>query len=1108
MCDAAAFPRVAGYHFTMTVLSNCLFKSYAITLCFSFCLSVNIRDLCDPIKDAIAAEMFPSEEIAISIYYNDYEFNWIKTKLKYVNCSARGLKSIPSSIPTNVQLLDLSFNALVSIGPNTFSRFTELIALSLAWNCPKNPSYNVFYCKQNSTFLHKNAFTGVTQLKMLNLSNNIFKVFPEGLPSSIQYLDISSTAIFSMSFDLVSFLDNLVVIVAESLCPATVLGLCPDAHIKLKPNAFGASNHSLKVLNFAFNNFYKQSISIFSYEKLLALNLAQTRISISTKLQFASLKRLKYLNLNFLHPNEDTHVKLPDDAFELLTNLEFLDLSNNMINKIPENLFQTNQNLVFLELSGNCLYRDIQNPTFLRDLRYLRVLHLGFNYCYSNPENEMPEINKPRDNVFLHLGSTFSTLSSLELLSFGLPNYGTNAIVIEGRGLNFNTVNASSLLALTNLPNLHTLSIAYCKVRSFDIFALANLNNLGCFDISHNFIEGFKIDQSANAMEFFNLGHSSNISVTTHVFNKSPSKISLPMVVSALNRHKDSQSSSEIFSECNMNYAFDLSANSLTKLNHAMFSGNFSISNFTTWLDLSSNLIVTIRKHSFSNWKKICGINLKENPLRHIKHNAFANMPNLKYIIFNSTKLLELTYKTLLFLNSIDNSFHLQMTSAHFFLHFKPNKKFIRVLAQNAVSVDLSKNEIPSISLLEKAFLSFPNVTSIKLKSCQIPFVNFMLSNKLVNFLDLSDNKLPDLPTKTLRNMPKLKSLFLSKNLIVYLGKNFAKLVPNLEELDLSYNRISHIDANVFKPAPKNLTKLWLNNNYLSQVSIQSFSKSFLKQILHFDLRWNAIGCDCSLTKTFGWWLSNSDFALQNRPGFIPICTQVFDYDMGGCAKCQVPNIGTEVSLMTYSCNKSCQEFLPKVLFSIFLGCTLLLLLAEFIIISGGPKYKAWLSYHLLKDIISFKAETAKTKRQIFAFHAFVCFDFNDKVAVGWVENQLLPNIDSHCRVTIYGKDNHCGVPPTTQLLLKLEASRKTIVILSGNYGLSEECKYIISALEYLEYRTGTDKLLLITFQNNKQTGGLLDKQRTTKPWSVMNVPEEQEKWPLLWKCLNAVILN
>ena len=1081
---------------------------YMIALLFSVCHSVNIHDPCDPTKAASAAAVFPSEEIEILTYYDDYKFDWIQTKLKYVNCSARGLNFVPSSIPNNVQMLDLSFNAIVTFGPHAFSRFTELIALSLAWNCPKSPSYNVFHCP-NSTFLHKNAFSEVTKLKMLNLSNNIFKVFPKRLPSSIQHLDISSTAIISMSFDLVSFLDNLIVIVAESLCPIAVSDLCANAQIKLKPNTFGASNRSLKVLNFAFNNFFKQSISIFGYKKLVALNLAQTRISISKKFQFVNLKKLKYLNLNYLYPDEDTHVKLPEDDFEVLTNLEFLDLSNNMINQIPENLFRSNQNLVFLELSGNCLYRDIQNPTFLRDLRHLRFLYLGFNYCYSNPKNEMPEFNKPRGNVFLHLGSAFSTLSSLELLSFGLPQSGTNAIITEGRGLNFNTVNATSFLALTNLTSLHTLSIAYCKVRSFDIYALANLANLGCFGISHNFIESFTIDQRTSTIDSIDLEHLKKISVTSHVFNKSPSKIRLPMIASVTNRHKASQSKTEIFlSECNMNYSFDFSENSLTKLTHIMFVSNFSISNFTTWLDLSSNLIVTIRKHSFSNWKKICGINLKENPLRHIKHNAFENMPNLKYIIFNSTKLLDQTYKTLQFLNSIDNGFHLQMTNAHFFLHFKSNKSRIRVYARNALSVDLSENEIPSISRLEKAFLGFPNVASIKLKSCQISFVDFVLSNKLVNLFDLSNNKLPDLPTKTLGNMPKLKSLFLSKNLIVYLGENFAKLVPNLEELDLSHNRISHIDANVFKPAPKNLTKLWLNNNYLSQVSIQSFSKSFLKQILHFDLRWNAIGCDCSLTKTFGWWLLNSNFASKDRPGFTPICTHILDYNMGGCAKCQVPNIGTEVSLLTYSCNKSCQEFLPKVLFSIFLGCTLLLLLAGYIIISGGPKYKAWLSYHLLKDIISFKAETAKNKRQMFAFHAFVCFDLNDKVTDGWVENQLLPNIDSHCRVTIYGKNNHCGVPPTTQLLLKLEASRKTIVILSGNYGLSEECKYIISVLEYLEYRTGTKKLLVITFQNDKQIGGLLDKQRTIKPWSVLNVPDEQEKWPLLWKCLNTVILN
>jgi len=709
----------------------------------------------------------------------------------------------------------------------------------------------------------------------------------------------------------------------------------------------------------------------------------------------------------------------------------------------------------------------------------------------------------------LRLGPTFSTLKSLKFLSLGLPFRGTDAISDEGQGLNLNTVNATSLFSLQDLKNLSAISLAYCKIKNFDISVLENLRTLKIFDISHNNIDDLKV--ASLGLLDSTVSHNSNTVTGTRssIFKKrktkSFSKFDAPSNGYKLNNFEYQDSTFY----CNRNNKFDLSVNSLTKTFSGMLQPGFSLRNFTFWLDLSSNLIITIRKNSFQNWNRLCGINLKDNPIRYIHSEAFHGLKYLKHLVFNSTKLIDQNKNTLLFLSNIESNFHLQMTSGHFFWHFK-RKNRTQLLARNVGSIDLSKNEIISKRHLENAFHSFPNVTSIILRSCLIPFLNFNLSNKLVTKFDLSDNRLPRLPSNTLKNMPKLKTLFLSKNSLVTLNWNFANLTPNLEELDLSFNQIFYITVDAFNPAPKNLRKLLLHDNYLSQVAIELFSFDTLNHLYYFDIRWNDMGCDCRLTKTLGWWLTRADFKLEDRPGFLPACPSILDNDyFGGCVTCQVPQIASRVPLLKYACSKSCEELVPTIMCLPFLVCTLLFLL--FGVAVKSPKWKIMLSKYILSDIFASRS-LMRTKtnlcKQKFAFDAFVCFDLHDLIVGSWIDNYFIPNLDSSYHVTINGKNNPCGISPLTQLLFKLEASKKTIVVLSGSYGIYKETKYITSILEYLEYKTGSDRLIFIIFDYYKQSDRLVDKRRSIKPWSVLNVPKEPCRLPLFLNCINTLIQN
>ena len=85
------------------------------------------------------------------------------------------------------------------------------------------------------------------------------------------------------------------------------------------------------------------------------------------------------------------------------------------------------------------------------------------------------------------------------------------------------------------------------------------------------------------------------------------------------------------------------------------------------------------------------------------------------------------------------------------------------------------------------------------------------------------------------------------------------------------------------------------------------------------------------------------------------------------------------------------------------------------------------------------------------------------------------------------GRDDHCGFAPVQQLLFKIRASRKVIVVLSKNYGQSNQGKYVLSVLDTLHYQTRNDRVVIVTFENDlKVRTLLLRRQRKEEPWSQL----------------------
>ena len=1059
-------------------------RIYIIATVLQTVYSITATSPCDPIQTGkTIADIYKRNEFEIALHHLHLE--WMTTPMAFINCSKRGLTRIPNTINNNVEIMDLSYNAITLFEKSKFEQLTNLVALFISNNCPISLKSERSFCGQTIT-LQENVFQNLTHLKMLGLANNNLKQFPKTLPQTLQYIDISQTAIERIRKIDVAHMVNLAAFIANDVCLEHITGissLCSSA-FEIEPHAFESSNSSLKMLSVAKNNFNRTKLITLTYPNLFALILDRTRIKTDGELEFQYSPNLRYLSLQQLYPDQEQLVTITNRTFSSLRKLEYLDVSFNFLPPLPNDTFQFNQNLMFLDVSANCFTSTVENPGFL-NINSLKHLYIGFNnYCLQSSK----QIGRYHNRSTLKLGPAYSKLENLELLSFGLPSSGYGLVTSDARGSNFNTITNQSLVVLNELKYLTALVLAYCQIGQFDIMALAGLKNLTYFDISKNYNEDTYLFQ-CNCTSY-------NESVNIREWH---GKLSQSSMTSAVTQHKQRLDSNQNLSSCE-HITFDFASNRLTKVHYEMFPFALSNHSFARSLDLSSNHIVTLRENAFLAWPSLCFIDLTNNPIVYIHYTAFAKIPSLEYLSFDSAELIR-AYTDLSFLSNISNSLNFKWIYGDFFTTFFPTgydkRKFPLV-----TSIDFSHNNLPSEAILQNVFDSFPSVTSITLCYCNIYSSYFSLTNSNVTYLNMGHNALPSLPTNALMNMRGLKYLFLPKNKISFVPDNLFNMTPFLEELDLSYNRITHINQSVFIPFPSNLKKLDVKYNYLVEMPLTVMPSGDL--IL--DLRWNYFACSCELTNSFGQWLTNQSYYLENRLGLLPFCSSLLIEYYDGCVSC-FNDDDSEVALLSFCANKSCEE---SIFLYLCLGFTSFILIFIILVdLFTSKQWQKWCANQLLKDIISFRngsINKTPTHSRLYSYHACICFDLYDNKSCDWVDYHLVPNLEPHCRLTVTGRDDHCGISPVQQLLQKIEASRIVLFLMTTNFVNSNEGKYILSALEYLEYRYGIDRMMILKFEDDKQTGGLLQKRIKCKPWSVLNVPDDEECWPLLWTTLKTLL--
>uniref|UniRef100_H2XVS5 LRRNT domain-containing protein n=1 Tax=Ciona intestinalis TaxID=7719 RepID=H2XVS5_CIOIN len=222
-------------------------------------------------------------------------------------------------------------------------------------------------------------------------------------------------------------------------------------------------------------------------------------------------------------------------------------------------------------------------------------------------------------------------------------------------------------------------------------------------------------------------------------------------------------------------------------------------------LILSNNKLTTITNDMFAGMPKLVRLYIEKNRLRTIAPKA----------LFNMTKLVELKLSG----NQLTN-----------FPKIKSCPKLRRL--------SLNNNKL--------ARLQFDSLSEVNLEELEVKGIGVKLNQ--TNYLQLSSNRLTQLPSTTFRDMSNFGVLDLSLNRIRRLPR-IIKNMTSLHSLNLSCNSISFLPPDLLQSLRK-IKVLDLHDLRLSSLSESFIPRGVLFNVADFSM--NPWRCDCDLS-----WLPN-----------------------------------------------------------------------------------------------------------------------------------------------------------------------------------------------------------------------------------------------------------
>lgn len=582
--------------------------------------------------------------------------------------SSLDIKRDASAFNEQLQELAIQYCKIKYVPAATFKSFRNLRSLTLQ-------THNADWSTVNLE-LHPETFSGLGELKRLNLGDNNLWTIPNGVFCplySLRYLNLSKNHINDVSQ--IGFAENESNVEAKDLFAAL-----PSVK---------TCNTGLEQLDMSYNNL----------------------ISIPNNC-FTALR-----SLNYLHLDSNQLTILDDNSFKGLDKLQFLDISNNRLIALPPEIFENTRQLKRLFFSNNSL--AVLAPGLFEKLTQLEVLDLSFNELTTSWINRDTFVGLSR-LVLLKLNN--NKLKKIDQFVFR-ELYALQALNLES-----NYIDQISQNAFSDLRNLRQLLLSNNNVKIVDSKNFAGLQSLNQLILESNEIS------SIHPGAFDNLTNLVDLSLNDNKLNSIPESIKRLKNLQALDLGKNQidSVSGDSFKGLEQLTGLRLTDNQIETIS----KGAFEALKAMHVLNLATNKIRHIDQSAFLANEKLRAIRLDCNSLEDIS-SVFTSLSSLVLLNVsnNNIKWFDFSHlpASLEWLDIHNNSItelgnYFDVTSQLKINYLDVSNNKIRkikndLIPKNITTINLNNNlidDIPSGTFLNKKHIRKIFLTGNLIKKMQI----------------------------------------------------------------------------------------------------------------------------------------------------------------------------------------------------------------------------------------------------------------------------------------------------------------------------------------------------------------------------------------------------
>lgn len=408
--------------------------------------------------------------------------------------SSKSMELAPSSLHglKELQILDLSDNNIRSVPEDAFCYLENLQMLNLTRNRIRNADMLGYVTRRNtdevSSTLPRTECGGGVDVRSLDVSWNQLQILPadSGITRlrQLQHLHLQH--------------NELAEVHGDALSGLTALRILNMSNNKLEslPGGLFASSKELREIYLQHNSLYEMARGLFRrLEQLLVLDLSDNQLSSShiDDGTFVGLIRLIVLNLS-----HNALTRIGAHTFKDLFFLQILDLRNNSIGYVEDNAFLPLYNLHTLNLADNRLHHI--SALLFNGLFVLSKLTLNNNLVVNiDPQafrncSDLKELDLS-SNALPNVPEALKELSFLKTLDLGENQISEfhngsfkNLQQLNGLRLIGNSIGNLTRGMFWDLTNLQVLNLAKNKVQQIERGTFEHNTQLEAIRLDANFL--------------------------------------------------------------------------------------------------------------------------------------------------------------------------------------------------------------------------------------------------------------------------------------------------------------------------------------------------------------------------------------------------------------------------------------------------------------------------------------------------------------------------------------------------------------------------------------------------------------------------------------------